>query len=110
MAYDRVIADRIRTALVDHPAVREVKMFGGLAFMLNDKMALYADGHGDLMVRCDPARVDDLLGDEAAEWAEMRGRRMNKGWITVRADGIGSEGSLAYWLDLALEYNDQVTR
>ena len=110
MGYDKVLAGRIRTALAARPAVREVNMFGGLAFMVNDKLAVHADRHGGLLVRCDPARVDDLLDDEAAEWAEMRGSPMGRGWISVRADGVGSDERLAYWLDLALEYNDTVTR
>jgi hypothetical protein len=110
MAYDRVLADRLRNALGDHRAVREINMFGGLAFMVNDKLAVCAQNHGDLLVRCDPARMDDLLGHQAAEWAEMRGRRMGRGWLVVRADGIGSDETLSFWVDLALQYNDKVTR
>jgi len=46
LVYDTFLADRIRAALSD-PAVfsgevREVKMFGGLSFMVNEKIAVSA--------------------------------------------------------------------
>jgi len=40
MAYDEALADRIRDHLGDSPEITEMKMFGGVAFMLNDKMAV----------------------------------------------------------------------
>jgi hypothetical protein len=45
MAYDRRLADRIRAALAGR-AVREAGMFGGLTFMVNDKIAVAADRLG----------------------------------------------------------------
>lgn len=40
MAYDELLADRIRDALSDQESLREQKMFGGLAFMVRDKMVV----------------------------------------------------------------------
>ena len=53
MTYDEDLADRIRQALAGEDDVREVKMFGGLTFMVNSKMTATANTHGELMVRCD---------------------------------------------------------
>jgi hypothetical protein len=36
-------------------------MFGGLSFMVDDSMVVAADRHGDLLVRIDPARDDELV-------------------------------------------------
>lgn len=36
MAYDSELAERVRSALADHNDVREMSMFGGLAFMVAD--------------------------------------------------------------------------
>ena len=36
MAYDEGLAERIRDVLRDRPGLGERKMFGGLAFMLNE--------------------------------------------------------------------------
>lgn len=113
MAYDRALAERVRAALADHPAVREVrevKMFGGLSFMVNGKLAVAADAHGDLLLRCDPARADDLVGDRGASWAEMQGTRMGRGWLTVSAERLDSADDLGFWIAVALDYNGEATR
>jgi TfoX N-terminal domain len=110
MAYDRELADRIRGVLADQPSVREVSMFGGLSFMVNEKLTVGANAHGDLMIRCDPERVDDLLGEEAADWAAMNGRKMSKGWLVIGAEGIDSAEDLDFWIGLALEYNEKVNK
>lgn len=104
MAYSKELADRIREAIADEPAVREVSMFGGLSFMVNGKLALIANNRGDLMLRCDPARVDELT-DKGAKVAEMRGRRMSKGWIIVSSEDLEAAEDFAFWLGVALEYN-----
>ncbi|MFF4214156.1 TfoX/Sxy family protein [Streptomyces sp. NPDC001796] len=105
MAYDKDLADRIREALAGEARVREVRMFGGLTFMVNDKMTATANTHGQLMVRCDPDRVEELLERDGADWPEMRGRRMSKGWIVVDAYGTESEEAFNSWIEEALSYN-----
>ncbi|MDA2804787.1 TfoX/Sxy family protein [Nocardiopsis suaedae] len=108
MAYDKELADRIREALAEAAPVREVGMFGGLSFMVNGKMAVTADTQGRLMVRCDPDRVDELLQRPGAEWAQMRGKPMSKGWIVVVPEGTDSDEDFAAWVREALEYNERV--
>jgi TfoX/Sxy family transcriptional regulator of competence genes len=108
MAYDRELADRVRAALTGH-AVREVSMFGGLSFMVDEKLAVTANSRGDLMVRCDPARAGELLERDGAQWPEMRGRRMSRGWIVVEASHLKSDEVLQSWIDEALAYNAEVT-
>ena len=102
MAYNRDLADRVREALAGRP-VREVSMFGGLAFMVDGKMAATADSHGDLMVRCDPARVEALLERDGARWPSMRGRKMSRGWIVVAAANVASDEVLTSWIREALD-------
>ena len=105
MAYDEDLAERIRFALSAED-VREVPMFGGLSFMIDEKIAVSANAHGDLMVRCDPARVVELLDRPGAEPAEMgNGRRMSAGWIRVTDDGIRDDGDFEFWIESALEFN-----
>jgi hypothetical protein len=106
MAYDRDLADRIRATLADQAAVREVDMFGGLTFMVNEKLTVTANTRGDLMVRADPARVDDLIAEnDAAEWAEMNGRQMSKGWLVIGAENVEDDEDLNFWVSVALDYN-----
>jgi hypothetical protein len=104
VAHDSALAARVRAALAGRPDVREVTMFGRLAFMVDDKLTVAAGADGDLLVRCDPGRVEGLL-DEHVRWAEMNGRRMSKGWLVVGAGAIAGEADLAYWIGLALDHN-----
>ncbi len=83
-------------------------MFGGLSFMVNGKLALSAGRRGDLLVRCDPDRVVDLIEKPGAEWAEMRGRRMGKGWIRVSAVGIETDEELLAWINAAMDHSGKI--
>lgn len=68
------LADRVRNELTSQPSVREVSMFGSLAFMVNEKMAVAAGGDGALLVRVDPARSPELMAlprAGAAEWERV---------------------------------------
>lgn len=38
MAYDEILTDRIRKALVRKKGIEEKKMFGGIGFLLNGNM------------------------------------------------------------------------
>ena len=110
MTYSTTLADRVREALAARPPVREVKMFGGLAFMVNEAMVVCVMSDGDLLVRADPRRADDLLTARGARPAEMgAGRAMGKSWITVGEEATTSDEGFDFWLGVALEYNDTKT-
>ena len=110
MAYNRELADRIREALAARPSVREVKMFGGLSFMVNERMVVSVRSDGDLLVRADPEGADKLLATKGAQPAEMgAGRAMGNGWISVGKEAIATEENFDFWIGVALEYNDKET-
>ncbi|WP_426246588.1 TfoX/Sxy family protein [Nocardioides sp. LHG3406-4] len=104
MAYDEQLAARIRAALAGRPSVREVRMFGGLSFMVDEQLTVAADSQGRLMVRCDPERVDELLERPGASWPEMRGKPMSRGWLVVDSAGTSSAGDLEWWVAQALDH------
>lgn len=106
MTPSSALADRVRDALAGHPSLREVRMFGGLAFMVDEKMVVCTRGDGDLLVRADPDRADELLALEGARPAEMgAGRSMGRSWISVGPLATGTHDGLAFWVDVALECN-----
>jgi hypothetical protein len=111
VAYNEDLADRIREFLSGQSAVREQRMFGGLSFLVNGKLALSANRGGDLMLRVDPAAVDKLL-ERGARIAEMgpKRRRMSDGWLVVPLGSIATDADLEFWLAAALDYNRKVTR
>lgn len=99
------LAERVRAALPDDRRVREVSMFGGLAFMVEDSMVVAAGRDGDLLVRIDPARSDELLNVPGARSAVMGADRpMGPGWITVSHAGLTTETQLAFWIQVGLEH------
>lgn len=109
MAYDEQLADRVRTLLTGR-TVREVRMFGGLSFMVGEQLAVAADTHGRLMVKVDPDRHDELVARPGAAQGEMRGRSMGPAWLVVDASGTASDEDLAWWVAQALEHRDASAR
>jgi TfoX/Sxy family transcriptional regulator of competence genes len=103
VAYDEALAERIRELLAADADVREMKMFGGLAFLVGGNMAVAASGQGGLMVRVDPASADRLVTSTTAEPMEMRGRPM-AGWLRVATEDVRTERRLATWVDMGTAY------
>ncbi|KGH45471.1 hypothetical protein IN07_17460 [Modestobacter caceresii] len=106
MAHDAELADRVRTALSDRD-VREVTMFGGLAFMVDEKMMVSVSGGGGaLLVRVSRSRDAEYLEARGARRAEMgTGRSMGEGWITVAEEALTEDEDLQFWVDAALEHH-----
>lgn len=100
------LIERVRALLVDEPSTREVSMFGGRSFMVNNAMLASAVANGDLLVRVAPGRHDELMAMPGAASAEMGvGRTMGPGWISVSSASIASEKRLSFWIRAALEHN-----
>ena len=105
------LADRVRAALPQDRPVREVSMFGGVSFMVDDSMVVAAGRGGDLLVRIDPARNDELLSVPGARPAVMGADRpMGPGWITVSRDGLATDEQLAFWLHVGLDHLTDLRR
>lgn len=104
-AQARDLLDRIAALLPGDPAVREVRMFGTVAIMIDDSMAVAAHQDGSLLVRVDPGDDAHLLENPDASRAEMgAGRSMGPGWIRVDARALDDEQDLSNWLNCATRY------
>jgi TfoX/Sxy family transcriptional regulator of competence genes len=104
MAYNEKLADRIREMIaVSHKKVEEKRMFGGLCFMVNDKMCVGVEKER-LMVRIDPAKYDEVMEKEGCKPMDFTGKVM-KGFVFVDIDALNTKKKLEFWMDLALEYN-----
>src|SRR6516225_1017372 len=66
------LAANVRAVLAGMATVREVRMFGGIGFMLNGNMIAAASKRG-LLVRIGKARQPDALLRPGARPMEMRG-------------------------------------
>lgn len=110
MTAQPILIERLRDLLTDVTAMREVSMFGGRSFMVNEKMIVSALKNGGLLVRVAADRHDELLGRPGAAQAEMgAGREMGPGWIEVAAPAIDDDAQLAFWVTVALEHNRMLT-
>ena len=103
MAYDEELAERIRELLDAEADVTEMKMFGGLAFLIRGNMAIAASGQGGALVRVDPAASEKLLATTNARLMVMRGRSM-QGWLRVDSEDVRTKRQLAKWVKLGATY------
>lgn len=96
MAYDDTLADRVRTALGERKGLDEKRMFGGLAFMLNDHMCCGIMG-AELLVRVPREETGAILQRPHVRPFDFTGKPM-KAFVVV--GGAGLKGtSLKRWVD-----------
>ena len=105
MPYNEKLADRVREIIsTTEKKVTEKKMFGGLCFMVNDKMCVGVE-QDRMMVRLDPAVYDEAMEKDGCQPMDFTGKVM-KGYVFVDKNTLNTNKRLKYWMDLALAYND----
>lgn len=102
MAYDESLAVRVRSYLSTWTGLTEVKMFGGLAFLVDGNMGIAVADRG-MMVRVPPERYAETLAEHHVRTMEMAGRPM-RGFVLVGTAGLGSEEDLRNWIDHGMGY------
>lgn len=104
MPYNEHLADRVRDELTAQRAsFHELKMMGGLCFMVDDKMCIGVVGD-QLMARIDPEIYNEALSREGASEMNFTGRPM-KGFVFVNEEGTDMDNDLAYWVEQCLDFN-----
>ncbi len=78
---EQEVAASVRAALLGAGTIREVKMFGGIGFMLNGNLIAGASKRG-LLLRVGKDRQREALALPGARPMEMKGRTM-EGYIYV---------------------------
>ena len=78
---DQELAASVRGALLGAGTIREVKMFGGIGFMVNGNLIAGASKRG-LLLRVGKERQREALAQPGARPMEMKGRTM-EGYIYV---------------------------
>ena len=73
--------------------------------MINNKMCV-GILQDKLMARIDPEIYATALQKKGCKEMDFTGRPM-KGFVFVEAAGTGTKKALAYWIELALEFNKQ---
>ena len=110
MPYDEFMADRICQYMDNHKVnYFTKKMFGGLCFMVEEKMCcalVYSKKRNTefLMARAGEEVMNEALQKEGAHGSEFVGRQM-KGYVHITPEGYDTDEDLEYWLSLCLAYN-----
>ena len=102
MAYNEKLASRINSLLKRQKGIKGKKMFGGIAYMLKDKM-MCGIVKDDLMVRCLEDKYEQLLKKPHVRVMDFTGRTM-KGFLYVDSAGIKTDKQLMDWLDIGIEF------
>jgi TfoX/Sxy family transcriptional regulator of competence genes len=97
VAYDEVLAERVRDALALREELGERRMFGGIAFMLAGNMACGVLGE-DLIVRVGPNEDERALAEPHTRPFDFTGRPM-KGFVVVSPEGTATDEALAEWVE-----------
>ncbi len=110
MAYDQFLADRVTTFFDRKKSNYFIKkMFGGLCYMVEDKMCCGVMYNKKkemdlLMARIGEGAYPDAIKREGALPMDFTGRPM-KGYLFVTPDGFDVDEDLEYWLELCLAFN-----
>jgi hypothetical protein len=92
----------VRAAFRDVASVREIKMFGGTAFLVRGHMTVAVSPRG-LLVRVGPNEHDDALKRPGTRAMEMRGRVMT-GYVYI--DPAPNDARMVQsWVQSALRHN-----
>ena len=104
MAYNESLADRVKEIL-DSRKIKytEKKMFGGLCFLVDDKMLLGVE-KDRLMARIDPEDEVKALKKKGAKPMDFTGKIM-KGFLFIDDKAVDMDKELEYWVDLCMKYN-----
>ena len=102
MAFDLALAARVRKTLAGRNDVVEKAMFGGLTFMVADKMCcgIIKD---ELMIRLAPSTDLAEFGSPDVRACDLMKKPM-RGFFQVNVKGCGDQKSVSRWVRLALSY------
>ncbi|HKA08126.1 MAG TPA: TfoX/Sxy family protein [Gemmataceae bacterium] len=102
MAFDEILAERIRQRLARRKGIEEKKMFGGVGFLLNGNM-LVGVWKELLIVRLGTEDGDEALKEPHVRVFDITGRPMS-GWVLVEPAGIADDGALGAWIERAMKF------
>lgn len=102
MPYDEKLAERISTILKGKRGLVQKKMFGGIAYMLKDKMFV-GIAKNELMVRVLDEKYDEYLKKPNVRLMDFTGRPL-RGFLYIDSPGFKTDKQLAKWIDVGIEY------
>lgn len=107
MAFDEQIAHRLRNVLAEavtesEVTIKDKRMFGGLAIMVNGHMCCGIVGQ-DLVIRVAANEYEEALSQPHARPMDFTGRPM-RGFVYVDPAGFRSNTQLRAWIRRSLHF------
>jgi TfoX/Sxy family transcriptional regulator of competence genes len=102
VAFDQVLAERVRAVLARGRAVDARRMFGGIAFMVGGHMVCGVVGQ-DLMLRLGSDAAAQALREPHVRPMDFTGRP-TRGAVFVSAEGLREDRDLERWIGAAAAF------
>jgi TfoX/Sxy family transcriptional regulator of competence genes len=102
VAYNELLAERIRATLADRTDVEEKRMFGGLTFMVAGHMCCGVLKN-DLIVRIEPSEFETLVAQPHVRPFDFTGRPMQN-MVYVEVDALSDPEALRTWVQRGTDY------
>jgi TfoX/Sxy family transcriptional regulator of competence genes len=102
MAYDEGLAERIRGVFEGRPGVSEKRMFGGIAFLVKDRMSV-GIVQDKLMVRVGPDAYEGALRERHVRKMDFTGRPLS-GFVYVLPAGYEADADLQRWIERGIAF------
>jgi len=104
MAYHEQLANRVRELIAERITnVEQRKMFGGLCFLVDDKICV-AVKKDKMLARVAPEIYDAVIEEDGCTPMSRSGTNM-KGYLYVDENYLRTQKQLAHWVNLALDFN-----
>lgn len=106
MAYSELVAKRIVEKLNASGVVfTEKKMFGGIAYMINDKMCVGVTKE-QMMLRVMDEHFDALVEENYVHAMSMRGKTM-RGFLFIDQEAFSNDADLNRLVSMGLEFGEK---
>lgn len=102
MAYDAVLAERLRVLLQGRKGITEARMFGGVAYLLNGHICC---GVRDelLLLNLGEERVARTIGQPHVREIDFTAKTV-KGIVGITVEGYRSDEALRAWVSRAVAF------
>ncbi|MCW2118882.1 TfoX/Sxy family protein [Flavobacterium sp. 7A] len=106
MAYNELLALRIEKYLFEMQIdFIEKKMFGGISFMIADKMCIGVM-KDEIMLRVMEEFSESLLEENHVKPMNFTGKSSNS-FLFIEPEGFASETQLKRWIELAIDFGNR---
>jgi TfoX/Sxy family transcriptional regulator of competence genes len=102
LAFDEILADRIRHQLARRKNFTEKKMFGGICFLLDGNMCCGVIGK-ELIIRVKPEEAQEILREKHTRVFDFSGRP-SRNMVYVGPKALQEDSDLKEWLQITLKY------